>query len=137
MTEVKYECPAWKKVFLSGIHLTMYLVQRRTVESVKFARGNFSRITVFSDIRKGINSRSAVVREVLLSVRDWPVASVGHTSKVSRGVKAGELGQTPAPGGCLPSREGVKTTLAFVLGHAVGVGLLDLAFMLGHGVGVG
>ena len=52
-------------------------------------------------------------------------------------MKADELGHTPAPGGCLPSREGVKTTLAFVLGHAVGVGLQDLAFVLGHGVGVG
>ena len=52
-------------------------------------------------------------------------------------MKAGELGQTQAPGGCLLSREGVKTTLAFVLGHAVGVGLQDLAFVLGHGVGVG
>ena len=53
-------------------------------------------------------------------------------------MKAGELGQTPAPGGCLLSREGVtKTTLAFVIGHVVGVGLQDLAFVLGHAVGVG
>ena len=49
------------------------------------------------------------------------------------GVKAGEPGQTPAKGGCLPSREGVtKTTLAFVLGHAVDVGLQDLAYKMGR-----
>ena len=50
---------------------------------------------------------------------------------------AGEVGHTPAPGGCLPSREGVNSTLAFVLGQAVGVGLQDLAFVLGHGASVG
>ena len=46
-----------------------------------------------------------------------------------RGVTAGEVGHTPAPGGCLPSREGVNSTLAFVLGQAVGVGLQDLAMV--------
>ena len=61
-----------------------------------------------------------------------------HQQGVRVGVKAGELGQTPVPGGCLPSREGdTKTTLAFVLVHAVRVGLQDLAFVLGHAVGVG
>ena len=49
-------------------------------------------------------------------------------------MKAGEVGHTPAPGG---SREGVNSTLAFVLDQAVSVGLQYLAFVLGHGVGVG
>ena len=79
------------------------------------------RITVFSDIREVINSRSAVVREV---TDQWPVWVSARCQRCEsrRGVKAGELGQTPAPGGCLLNREGVKTTLAFVLGHGVGVG---------------
>ena len=76
------------------------------------------------------------------SRNDLPVASVGVSTRCPRcecrrGVTAGELGHTPAPGGCLPSREAVNSTLAFVLGQAVGVGLQDLAFVLGHGVGVG
>ena len=83
-----------------------------------------------------INSRSAVVREV---TDQWPVWVSARCPRYEsrRGVTASELGHTPAPGGCLPSWEGVKTTLAFVLGQAVGVGLQYLAFVLGHGVGVG
>ena len=41
-----------------------------TVESVEFARGNFRELPFSSDIREGINSRSAVVREV---TDQWPV----------------------------------------------------------------
>ena len=76
-----------------------------TVESVKFVRVNFREFS------------SAVVSKRLTRGQCGP-----HQQGV-RGVKAGELGQTPAPGVCLPSREGDKTTLAFVLGHAVSVGL--------------
>ena len=36
----------------------------------RIREGEFSRITVFSDIREAINSRSAVVREV---TDQWPV----------------------------------------------------------------
>ena len=87
----------------------------------RIRHGECSRITVFSDICEGINSRSAVVCEVTDQWSVW-VSARCQRCESRRGVKAGELGQTPAPGGCLPSREGVKTTLAFVLGHGVGVG---------------
>ena len=72
-------------------------------------------------------------------IDQWPVWVSARCPRCEsrRGVTAGELGHTPAPGGCLPSREGVNSTLAFVLRQAVGVGLQDLAFVLGHGVGVG
>ena len=90
----------------------------------RIREGEFSRIAVFSDIREVINSRIAVVRERIDKWARW-VSAQGV-----RGVTAGEVGHTPAPGGCLPSREGVNSTLAFVLGQAVGVGLQDLAYYL-------
>ena len=90
-----------------------------TVESAEFARGNFRELPFSAIYGEVINSRIAVVREM---IDQWPmwVSARCPRCESRRGVTAGELGHTPAPGGCLPSREGVNSTLAFVLG----VGLL-------------
>ena len=56
-----------------------------TVESVELAWGNFREFSDFSDIREVINSRIAVVSEMIDKWARW-VSAQG-----ARGVKAGEV----------------------------------------------
>ena len=97
---------------ISSLHRSIYCGISRICE------GEFSRITVFSDIREVINSRSAVVRKV---TDQWPVWVSARCPRCEsrRGVTAGELGHHRRQEAACRA---VKTTLAFVLGQAVGVG---------------